>query len=109
MDPNPTEGPSSIRRKVDAEADSNTTLTPAEEEEILNKSDDWCVKHLTELEEKIQDAILNLRETEHMRPLAPERITHIVEQLTEKYEFTKLPEILNDLQTNKSESPFYKL
>lgn len=43
-----------------------------------------------------------------MRPLAPERLSHIVDDLGEKYGLAKLPEVLNDIKTNQLSSSYYK-
>ena len=47
------------------------------------------------------------RATENMRALAPERTAHILEDFGEKYGLDKLPEILNDMKTQRLESQYY--
>jgi len=42
-----------------------------------------------------------------MRALAPERTAHILEDFGEKYGLDKLPEILNDMKTQRLESQYY--
>lgn len=77
------------------------------EEELWLKSYEWALQNLSDLENSLQDEILYLRKKENMRPLGPERVAHIIEDLGEKYGLAKLPEILNDIKTNQLTSEYY--
>lgn len=128
-DPGDDVGPSSVRRRLESEKESNPaftadpeinarvapptdpasssgvrtsalpSLTEEEEAQLWKQSDDWILKNLSRLENKIQDEVHRLRKEEGMRALGPERMARTVEDLTEKYGLEKIPEILNEIKT----------
>lgn len=64
---------------------------------------------ITELEERVGDAILELRREEQiqMRPIAPRRLSRVIEMLEEEYGMENLPEMLADIEANRYNSIYY--
>ena len=87
-------GPAGIEAESSSGAERGQEATTSKEKYASDKIANW----VTTRENELADLINNLRKEEHMRPLAPYRIQHVIESLEDTYSIECLDDIVKDVK-----------